>query len=155
MGVYVKRDNGFQYLGEGTLHSKQSLKLKEGVDANIGMANGIQQAQIKAKELMNKNANVNSASADAGKIDGQQDKNSGEGMTLDVPVDANGTQLASAQRMAQAQNNDDMQIRFVKSNNGQNPSTTQESKTVQRIMELRKNTVPFTKAELKELLSKI
>ena len=74
--ITVKKNNKLVKLGEGRIYSKSQLKLNElnGLDANIGTANGIQQAQMKAKQLMNQNAGVTSASADAGKIDGQNDR---------------------------------------------------------------------------------
>ena len=76
METFVKKGNKLIRIGEGKLFKKGELMIKEdsaGVDANIGTANGIQQAQMKAKQLMNKNPGVNSASADAGKLDGQSD----------------------------------------------------------------------------------
>jgi hypothetical protein len=152
METFVKKNNKLVRIGEGKLLKKGEILLKEenGVDANIGTANGIQQAQMKAKQLMNRNPGVNSASADAGKIDGQNDANSGEGIKLEVPVNATGKQLAQAQRMTKDQNADDAQITFTK-DNGNNGTSTNES----RIVELRKNSVPFSKNELTKFLKSI
>ena len=91
MRVFTKRNNR---LVEGVPYRKSELRLSEDVDANLGSANGIQAAQMKAKQLMSKNPNVNAASADAGKLDGSSDSSSGEGMKLQVPVDAKGSQLS-------------------------------------------------------------
>ena len=154
METFVKKGNKLVRIGEGKLFKKGELSLlKEdgaGVDANIGTANGIQQAQMKAKQLMNKNPGVNSASADAGKLDGQNDTNSGEGVKLEVPVNATGKQLAQAQRMTKDQGADDTQITFTKSdpNNG---DSTNES----RIIEMRKSSIPFSKKELTNFLKSI
>jgi len=152
METFVKKNNKLVRIGEGKLLKKGEILLKEenGVDANIGTANGIQQAQMKAKQLMNRNPGVNSASADAGKIDGQNDANSGEGIKLEVPVNATGKQLAQAQRMTKDQNADDAQITFTK-DNGNNGTSTNES----RIVELRRNSVPFSKNELTKFLKSI
>lgn len=154
MQVLVKTNKGLKNLGEGKLFSKDQLKLNElgGVQANIGQANGIQQAQMKAKQLMNQNARVTSASADAGKIDGQSDMQSGEGLELKVPVNATGQQLAQAQRMTRDQGADDAQITFTKP---QSPSSNDNSLGESRIMEMRKNSIPFTKKELNSFLNSI
>jgi len=152
METFVKKNNKLIRIGEGKLLKKGEILLREenGVDANIGTANGIQQAQMKAKQLMNRNPGVNSASADAGKIDGQNDANTGEGIKLEVPVNATGKQLAQAQRMTKDQNADDAQITFTK-DNGNNGTSTNES----RIVELRRNSVPFSKNELTKFLKSI
>lgn len=154
MKILRFRNNQLKSLGEGRLIPKTALTLKEDVDANIGAANGIQQAQMKARQLMNQNPSVNSASADAGHIDNQTDSNSGEGMKLELPVNANGKQLAQAQHMVQNQSNDDMQVTFTKPQiNGhiQGQSAT-ESVKAKKLVEMRNNSIPFTKKELKEFL---
>ena len=148
MQVFVKKDNGLKCLGEGKVYSKGQLKLNE-LDANIGQASGIQQAQMKAKQLMNQNAGVNSASIEAGKADGQKDSMSGEGLELKVPVNATGQQLATAQQMTRNQSMDDAQITFVKDD--PSTDTTNES----RIIEMRRNSIPFTKKELHKFLNEI
>jgi len=150
MITYVKRNNKLVPIGEGRVYKKSNLILKEdgnGVDANIGTANGIQQAQMKAKQLMNKNAGVTSASLDAGKADGQTDSQSGEGVKLELPINATGKQLAQAQRMTKDQSADDTQITFKKDSN----STTNES----RIFEMRRNSIPFTKKEMTRFLKSL
>ena len=97
---------------------------------------------------MNKNSSITSASADAGKLDGQVDTNSGEGIKLEVPVNANGSQLAQAQRMVKDQSADDAQITFTK------PQTSMSNGISEsRITEMRKNSIPFTKKELSNFLS--
>ena len=149
MKVFKKTNNdSLKYIGEGVVFSKSQVRLNEAIDANIGMANGIQQAQMKAKRLMNQNPSVKSASADAGKLDGQNDANSGEGIKLELPINASGQQLAQAQRMAKDQSADDAQITFTKDN----PSSgTNES----RIVEMRKSAIPFTKKEMTKFLKEL
>ena len=152
MQVIIKKNNRLVKLGEGRIYSKSQLKLNElnGLDANIGTANGIQQAQMKAKQLMNQNAGVTSASADAGKLDGQNDRQSGEGIELKVPVNANGNQLAQAQRMVKDQGADDAQITFTK------PQTsTTNGLGESKIVEMRRNSIPFSKKELSSFLNSL
>lgn len=149
MKIFSKTDNGLRELGEcKMIYKKGQVRLIEDIDANIGMANGIQQAQAKAKKLMNQNPGVKSASADAGKLDGQSDASSGEGIKLEIPVNATGQQLAQAQRMANDQSADDAQITFTKQNSGSN---LDESK----LIEMRKSSIPFTKREMNKFLKNL
>lgn len=152
MQVLVKKGDKLLKLGEGRIYSKSDLKLNEanGLDANIGQANGIQQAQMKAKQLMNQNAGVTSASADAGKLDGQKDTQGGEGIELKVPVNANGQQLSQAQRMVKDQGADDAQITFTKPQDSSSFGTNES-----KIVEMRKNSIPFTKKELSSFLNSL
>ena len=151
MKILVKRNNGLVNIGEGKIYSKSQLRLTEGgIDANIGMANGIQQAQMKAKQLMNQNAGVDSASIEAGKADGQEDTQSGEGLELKVPVNATGKQLAQAQRMTRDQSADDAQITFTKPQTSSSMGTNES-----RIIEMRKSSIPFSKKELTNFLKSI
>ena len=147
MKILVKRNNGLKNLGEGKIYSKSQLRLNEfnnGVQANIGTANGIQQAQLKAKQLMNQNAGVNSAAIEAGKADGQNDQQNGEGLELKIPVNANGQQLAPAQNMVKNQSTDDAQITFTKPQDSSSPNNGMSES---RIMEMRKNSIPFSKVK--------
>jgi hypothetical protein len=156
MQVIIKKNNKLVKLGEGRIYSKSQLKLNElnGLDANLTAGNvpvnGIQQAQMKAKQLMNQNAGVTSASADAGKLDGQNDTQGGEGVELRVPVNATGPQLAQAQRMVKDQGSDDAQITFTKPQ-----SSTSNGLGESKIVEMRRNSIPFSKKELSSFLNSL
>jgi hypothetical protein len=153
MKIFVKKDNNLKPIGEGRIYSKSQLRLNEdGFDANLGMANGIQQAQMKAKQMMSKNPTINSASADAGKLDGQTDITGSEGIKLEVPVNATGSQLAQAQRMVKDQSADDAQITFTKPQT-QSSMNNNNGMSESKITEMRKNSIPFTKKELSNFLS--
>lgn len=152
MRVFTKRNNR---LVEGVPYRKSELRLNEDVDANLGSANGIQAAQMKAKQLMSKNPNVNAASADAGKLDSSSDSSSGEGMKLQVPVDAKGSQLSSAQSMIRNQSNDDMEIEFTKDTNSTDSQDKANESLKERLANLRENSIPFTKKSLTSFLKSI
>ena len=152
MRVFTKRNNR---LVEGVPYRKSELRLSEDVDANLGSANGIQAAQMKAKQLMSKNPNVNAASADAGKLDGSSDARSGEGMKLQVPVNAKGSQLSSAQSMIRNQSNDDMEIEFTKDTNSTDSQDQANESLKERLANLRENSIPFTKKSLTSFLKSI
>lgn len=150
MQVLVKNGDKLYSLGEGKIYSKKQVKLKEGLDASIGTANGLQQAQMKAKQLINKGAS--SASGDLGKMDGQNDSNTGEGTKIQLPVNASTQQLNNVQSMAKNSANDDMEVEFVKSDASTNNGTN-ESIRNQKLVEMRRNSVPFTKKELSDFLA--
>lgn len=152
MRVFTKRNNR---LVEGVPYRKSELRLSEDVDANLGSANGIQAAQMKAKQIMSKNPNVNAASADAGKLDGSDDLSSGEGMKLQVPVNAKGSQLSSAQSMIRNQSNDDMEVEFTKDANDTTSQDQANESLKERLANLRENSIPFTKKSLTSFLKSI
>lgn len=155
MEVLVKTDNGLQRLGEGKIFSKKQLKLREDIDASLGSANGLQQAQQKAKKLINSNPSVNSASADLGKLDGQKDTSSGEGTKIQLPVNAPASQLNQVQQMSKNQGNDDVEVEFTKNDSSSSSSSTNESRKNRKLMEMRYNSVPFTKKELSSFLKSL
>jgi len=145
MRILVKKNNDFIELGEGKIYSKSQLKLNE-LDANLGQAVGIRAARDKAQRVISSNPGVDSASIDAGKADGQSDMQSGEGLKLELPLNANGQQLQQAEKMTKDQGSDDVQIMFKKENGS--ASATNES----RIKRIRENSVAFTKTELGDFL---
>lgn len=150
MKIYSKNKIGkLKYLGEGTIYKKSQIRLSE-MDANLGVSDSIEQAQMKAKKIMNQNSSVQSASADAGKMDGQNDASTGEGVRLEVPVNATSQQLATARRMTKDQNSDDAEITFTKPNHS-NSTSIGES----RIAEMRKSAIPFTKSEMTKFLMEL
>lgn len=155
MEVLVKTDNGLQRLGEGKIFSKKQLKLKEDIDAAIGSANGLQQAQQKAKKLINQNPSVDSASADLGKLDGQKDTSTGEGTKIQLPINASATQLNNVQQMSKNEANDDVEVEFTKNDINNSSSSTNESRKNRKLVEMRYNSVPFTKKELSSFLKSI
>ena len=134
---------------------KSDLALREqnGIDANLTSAPNVAQAVIKAKETMNRNPNVSSVSADAGKLDGSSDMQSGEGMKLQIPVNASSQELSTAQTIVKSQNNDDMQIQFTKPvTNGQVQDDNSVSESVNQ---LRRTMPEFTKKDFDQLLKSI
>lgn len=151
MQVLVKNGDRLYSLGEGKIYSKKQVKLKEGLDASIGTANGVQQAQMKAKNAMAQ-PNVTSASGDLGKMDGQNDSNTGEGVKIQLPVNASTQQLNNVQSMAKNSANDDMEVEFVK-NDASTNNGTNESIQNKKLVEMRRNSVSFTKKELSDFLA--
>lgn len=153
MKLFVKQDGGFRYLGEGTIYNKSDLTLVNEITGAITNAKNVAQAQKEAQQTMNQNPNVNSVETDAGHLDGQNDTGGGEGQTLQLPINASATEISNAQRLANQANNDDMNIQFVDTGKTfNNPSMGESKHLSKRLVEMRKNAVPFTKAELNRWL---
>lgn len=150
MEIYVKKNGKLTTLGEGKIYSKSQLRLNEGgIDANIPMSDNLRQAQMKAQQAINRDPSVTSASADAGKLDGQKDAQNGEGLQVKLPINANAQQLNKVQQMTKDQNSDDVQITFDKE------QPTSKGLGESRIIEMRKNAIPFSKKELTSFLKNI
>lgn len=132
---------------------KGDVRLKEDVDANLGSAPGIQQAIQKAKQTMTRNANVDTVSADAGKLDGSSDMSSGEGMKLQIPVNASGQEISTAQNLVKNQANDDMQIQFTKPMTNGQPAD--ENPIGESVMNLRRTMPEFSKKDFDRLLKSL
>ena len=144
--IYITESQYNRVFGAKGFATKESLSLKEGIDANIGTANGVQQAIVKAKETMSRNPNVTSASADAGKIDGQADQGGSEDLELKIPSNAQGSTISKVDNIVRQQDKDDMKVTITKpvSPNNTSPEMTTES--------LRRNSAEFTKKEFKKML---
>lgn len=150
MKILIKTKNGLLNLGEGMIYSKKDLRLNEdnGINANISSASSIRHAQVMAQKYANQNSGVTGATIQAGNADNQHDSN-GEGIKIELPMNASGQELAQADAMTRNQNMDDAQITFVKPQSSTN--NTNESK----ITELKMNSIPFTKAELHNFLTNL
>lgn len=145
--IYEKKDGRLTLVAEGEIYKKSDIKLlgEGGITANMGQQNGVRQMLANAQKVMNANPSVTGASTDLGKIDGSSDANSGEGVKIQIPSNANGQQLSNIEKMASNQSMDDAEVEVVKPNQG--TSTTNESKY--------RNAIPFTKNELNQLFKSI
>lgn len=151
MEILVKRNGNLKKLGEGKIYSKRDLTLNEnGVDAYLGSAEGAALGQKEAQKIKNTNPNVRNVTTDAGKLDRQNDTQSGEGMEFRVPMNANASQLAQVDKLAKDPRADDVAITFTDEKPGTSDSTNES-----RVFEMRKNSIPFTKSELYDFLKTI
>jgi hypothetical protein len=158
MKVYVKKDKGLKLLGEGKVYSKKELMLKEfkaggnNVVATVPGATNVRQFVNQGAKTYNQNGNVGLIQGEMGQFDNQNDSNTGEGIGVDLPVNATGQQIAKVQNMANQPSNDDMKINLT-------PPTTETDQTdslgENKIIKMRENSVPFTKSELTEFLKSL
>ena len=158
MKVYVKKDKVLKLLGEGKVYSKKDLMLKEfkaggnNVVATVPGATNVRQFVNQGAKTYNQNGNVGLIQGEMGQFDNQNDSNTGEGIGVDLPVNATGQQIAKVQNMANQPSNDDMKINLT-------PPTTETDQTnslgESKIIKMRENSVPFTKSELTEFLKSL
>ena len=158
MKIYVKKDKVLKLLGEGKVYSKKDLILKEfkaggnNVVATVPGVTNVRQFVNKGAQTYNQNGNVGLIQGEMGQFDNQNDANTGEGLGVDLPVNATGQQIAKVQNMANQPGNDDMKINLT-------PPTTETDQTdslgENKIIKMRENSVPFTKSELTEFLKSL
>lgn len=154
MKVYVKKDKALKLLGEGKVYSKKDLMLREGnnVVATVPGAKNVRQFVNQGAKTYNQNGNVGLIQGEMGQFDNQNDSNTGEGIGVDLPVNATGQQIAKVQNMANQPGNDDMKINLM------SPTTeTDQANSLgeSKIIKMRENSVPFTKSELTEFLKSL
>ena len=155
MKVYVKKDKALKLLGEGKIYSKKDLVLREfnaggnSVVAAVPGATNVRQFVNQGAKTYHQNGNVGLIQGEMGQFDNQNDSSTGEGLGIDLPVNATGQQIAKVQNMANQQGNDDMKINLTPpTNDAEDSNPLGEGK----IAELRENSIPFTKLELTEFL---
>ena len=155
MKILVKRNNNLINLGEGRIYSKRQLRLNEdGFVATAPNVKDIRQFVTQGSKMMNQNPNVKSVQNQLGQMDHQNDTSTGEGLKISLPANATGAQISKVQNMASKPENDDMSIDLTPSTS--NTSSDSSSMTNEsRIVEMRKNSIPFTKKELHKFLREI
>ena len=155
MKILVKKDNGLVNLGEGKIYSKSQLRLNEnGFVATAPDAKNIRQFVTQGSKMLNQNPNVKLVQNQLGQMDQQKDSSSGEGLKVSIPANATGAQISRVQNMASRPENDDMSIDLTPATS----NTSSDSSSIaneSKIIEMRKNSIPFTKKELHKFLREI
>ena len=155
MKILVKKDNGLVNIGEGKIYSKSQLRLNEnGFVATAPDVKNVRQFVTQGSKMLNQNPNVKLIQNQLGQMDQQKDSSTGEGLKVSLPANATGAQISRVQNMASRPENDDMSIDLTpatSNTSSDSSSITNESK----IIEMRKNSIPFTKKELHKFLREI
>ena len=160
MKVFVKKNNRLLNIGEGSIISKKDLFLKEsGVVAAVPNAKNVRQFVNQGAKTFHQSGNVGLVQGEMGQFDNQQDASTGEGLSVSLPVNATGSQIAKVQTLANQQGNDDMKINLTPPTTGSSDSSSSlETSSVfprKTIDEIRMESVPFSKRELSEFLRSI
>ncbi len=168
MRVYTKI-NGI--LHEGIGFSKKDIQIKEvtntgGVSASISnSAKTPTDAVNNAASTLNQNHNVNNVSFQPNQVDGQQNTNSGEGQQINVDVSNKAEAVKQVTDAAKdpskkdakivAYNSKTSQLNTVVTPKGSTPTGNMQNSSYQRkgkLVEMRNNSVPFSKKDLDEYL---
>lgn len=149
MRVYKMNDRGtFSKIAEGRVFRKGEIKLREdsnGVTATLnGVSMNVNQGIQQAKKVMASNSNVKDVSVDAGSLNGRIDRSSGEGMKIDVPIDATSSQKKIVSDVANNKTTDDVKVNFVKDSNDSSALTNES-----------RGGLVFTKEEMDKFLRTI
>lgn len=155
MKILVKKDNGLVNIGEGKIYSKSQLRLNEnGFVATAPDVKNVRQFVTQGSKMLNQNPNVKLVQNQLGQMDQQKDSSTGEGLKVSLPANATGAQISRVQNMASRPENDDMSIDLTPATS----NTSSDSSSIaneSRIVEMRKNSIPFTKKELHKFLREI
>ena len=155
MKILVKKNNQLVNIGEGRIYSKSQLRLNEnGFVATAPGVKDVRQFVTQGSKMLNQNPNVKLVQNQLGQMDQQKDSSTGEGLKVSLPANATGAQISRVQNMASRPENDDMSIDLTpatSNTSSDSSSITNESK----IIEMRKNSIPFTKKELHKFLREI
>lgn len=156
MKVFKKKNLQLNMIGEGTLISKKNIVLKEADEVTANKTQALpsgtpSQTVSNAKKALNTNGG-NLASISASDADGTKD---GEGEGQSLNVDVNDPQATDkVNRFTQYSQNGNSKINFYDSRKGQiNVKLQKDSyKRSGKLIEMRKNSIPFTKKELGKFL---
>ena len=147
MKLFVKQDGGFRLLGEGTIHDKNSLFLKEANGSLATTTTNVSTGAAEAQKEMNKTPSLGGVDADPEKLDGNSTDN---GTVVNVDTRSQESQKEAQRMLNTADSNSKMSVHYYDGNKT-NPdgSSLGESKIfTKRLIEMKKNAVPFTKREL-------
>ena len=151
MKVYVKKDKALKLLGEGKIYSKKDLVLREfnaggnSVVAAVPGATNVRQFVNQGAKTYHQNGNVGLIQGEMGQFDNQNDSSTGEGLGIDLPVNATGQQIAKVQNMANQQGNDDKKEDNKKDQ--QKPEENKDKKDEQKPQEQQKPQMSKENAE--------
>lgn len=149
--IILKEDQYWQLAYEAKVPKvkRGAVKLKEdnNVTANLPSANGVQDAIQKARKIQATQP-VGNVEGPCSDVDASSDRGTGEGMKLEIPSNATGSDLAAADRFVKQQDNGNAHLVITKPTvNGVPQGGTNES-----IDRLRRNSIEFTKKEFSDFL---
>lgn len=163
MEIYVKKNNKLVNLGEGRIFSKKDLLLKEydasanskvtlTLNPNGGDVNS-NQLPTMARNMFNRDPNATAATIQADDIEGVtvpnfQQNDPRSDMKTQLPSDTNPATIQQAAKNGGT-------IELTKNTSTDNELGMGENKESKRVMEMRENSIPFTKEELTSFLNSL
>lgn len=161
---YKKNKNGLDYLGEGKIVKKSQIKLKEEKFNVMLPPNGngdIGQSLKYAQKIKASNSNIGSVKVLPNNPSPSMFSNNGNKSTMNVQLPGNPSpeQVVQAKTMAKGNTKSTITVGDTNQQSGSTMSNTANNAFEQkmrakskRLMEIRKNSVDFTKSELRDFL---
>ena len=160
MKIFVKRDNGLKKLGEGRIYSKSQLKLNEDfTNGKVSLTlnpNGqdvrASSVQTSAQNMLHQVPQATAVTVQADDIDGVTAPTFSPNDPRNDTVQQLTTKNASSTAVQNAAKNGGT-IQITKDDPQQ--TAMESKKTSNKIVEMRKNSIPFSKKELSDFLSSL
>lgn len=160
MKIFIKRDNGLKKLGEGKIYSKSQLKLNEDfTNGKVSLTlnpNGqdvrASSVQTSAQNMLHQVPQATAVTVQADDIDGVTAPTFSPNDPRNDTVQQLTTKNASSAAVQNAAKNGGT-IQITKDD--QQQTAMESKKTSNKIVEMRKNSIPFSKKELSDFLSSL
>jgi len=155
MKIFVKKDNSLKPLGEGRIYSKRQLKLNEFTNGKVSLTLNPNGQDVRASSIQTSAQNMLNQVPQATAVTVQSDDIDG----VSTPTfSASDPRNDTVQNIA-AKNANGATIQQAAKNGGTINITKDDSQQnglgESRIIEMRKNSIPFTKKELNNFLSSL
>lgn len=158
MKILVKTSKGLRNIGEGRIYSKKDIRLiGEEFTANLGNPGSLQNAITRARKEINQNPSVNKASTKVSDINHEND-GQGEGLNINVPINSDAGTLSVVNGLTNNPNAKNANVTFTKPNtSGSNEGNdiNDSKKYSKKLVEMRRNSIPFSKDELNKFLNSL
>ena len=155
MKIFVKKDNSLKPLGEGRIYSKSQLKLNEFTNGKVSLTLNPNGQDVRASSIQTSAQNMLNQVPQATAVTVQSDDIDG----VSTPTFSAGDPRNDTVQNIAAKNANGATIQQAAKNGGTINITKDDSQQnglgESRIIEMRKNSIPFTKKELNNFLSSL
>jgi hypothetical protein len=153
MKIFVKKDNNLKPLGEGKIYSKSQLRLNEFTNGKVSLTLNPNGQDVRASSIQTSAQNMLNQVPQATAVTVQSDDIDG----VSTPTFSAGDPRNDTVQNIAAKNANGATIQQAAKNGGTINITKDDSQQnglgESRIIEMRKNSIPFTKKELSNFLS--
>jgi hypothetical protein len=153
MKIFVKKDNNLKPIGEGRIYSKSQLRLNEFTNGKVSLTLNPNGQDVRASSIQTSAQNMLNQVPQATAVTVQSDDIDG----VSTPTFSAGDPRNDTVQNIAAKNANGATIQQAAKNGGTINITKDDSQQnglgESRIIEMRKNSIPFTKKELKNFLS--
>lgn len=155
MKIFVKKDNNLKPIGEGRIYSKSQLRLNEFTNGKVSLTLNPNGQDVRASSIQTSAQNMLNQVPQATAVTVQSDDIDG----VSTPTFSAGDPRNDTVQNIAAKNANGATIQQAAKNGGTINITKDDSQQnglgESRIIEMRKNSIPFTKKELKNFLNSL